>query len=202
MAKATGRQDYLDFMVQHWWQTSDYLYDPEEHLYFRDDRFFARRERNGRKVFWSRGNGWVMAGLARVLQDLPRDHLSRPRFVRQFREMAERIVTLQQPDGFWRASLLDPGSYPMRETSGTGFYVYALGWGVNEGLLERSTFAPAVLNGWSALVSSVHEDGKLVYVQPIGETPVHFDEESTDVYGDGAFLLAGSEVYRLRRVER
>ncbi|HEY4670868.1 MAG TPA: glycoside hydrolase family 88 protein, partial [Gemmatimonadaceae bacterium] len=197
MATATGRQEYLDFMVRHWWQTSDYLYDPGEHLYFRDDRFFTRRERNGRKVFWSRGNGWVMAGLARVVQDLPKDNPSRPRFVRQFREMADRIVTLQQPDGFWRASLLDPASYPMRETSGTGFYVYALGWGVNEGLLERSRFEPAVIKGWNALLGSVHDDGKLVHVQPIGETPVHFDEESTDVYGVGAFLLAGSEVYRL-----
>ena len=63
LAKLTGRAEYLDFMIQHWWQMSDYLYDPEEHLYFRDDRFFARREVNGRKVFWSRGNGWVMAGL-------------------------------------------------------------------------------------------------------------------------------------------
>ena len=97
LAKSTGREEYLDFMIQHWWQTSDYLYDPEEHLYFRDDRFFARREVNGRKVFWSRGNGWVMAGLARVLEDLPKDNPSRPRFVRQFREMAEKIVTLSSP---------------------------------------------------------------------------------------------------------
>ena len=123
LAKATGQQAYLDFMIQQWWKTSDYLYDPVEHLYLRDDRFIARREANGRKVFWSRGNGWVMAGLARVLQDLPKDNPSRPRFVKQFREMAERIVTLQQPDGFWRASLLDPESYPMQETSGTGFYI-------------------------------------------------------------------------------
>ena len=197
LAKAAGQTAYLDFMVQQWWKTSDYLYDPDEHLYFRDDRFIARREANGRKVFWSRGNGWVMAGLARVLQDLPKDHPSRPRFLRQFREMAERVVTLQQSDGFWRASLLDPASYPMQETSGTGFYVYALGWGINEGLLERSTFAPAVMKGWGALVGSVHANGRLVHVQPIGETPKHFDEESTEVYGVGAFLLAGSEVYRL-----
>jgi unsaturated rhamnogalacturonyl hydrolase len=197
LAKATGRQAYLDFMIRQWWKTSDYLYDPVEHLYFRDDRFIERREPNGRKVFWSRGNGWVMAGLARVLQDLPQDNPSRPRFVKQFREMADRIVTLQQPDGFWRASLLDPESYPMQETSGTGFYVYALAWGINEGFLDRSTFAPAVMKGWSALVGSVHADGKLTRVQPIGETPKHFDEESTEVYGVGAFLLAGSEVYRL-----
>ena len=197
LARATGQQAYLDFMIEKWWKTSDYLYDPEEHLYFRDDRFIARREANGRKVFWSRGNGWVMAGLARVLQDLPQDNPSRPRFVKQYREMAERIVTLQQPDGFWRASLLDPASYPMQEASGTGFYVYALGWGINEGLLDRSTFAAAVEKGWAALAGSVHDDGKLVHVQPIGETPRHFDAEGTEVYGVGAFLLAGSEVYRL-----
>jgi rhamnogalacturonyl hydrolase YesR len=140
-----------------------------------------------------------MAGLARVLQDLPQDNPSRPRFVRQFREMAEKIVTLQQPDGFWRASLLDPASYPMQETSGTGFYVHALAWGVNEGLLDQSIFAPAVMKGWNALTGSVHADGKLVRVQPIGETPRYFDAESTEVYGVGAFLLAGSEVYRLAR---
>jgi len=197
LAKATGQKAYLDFMIQQWWKTSDYLYDPEEHLFFRDDRFIARREANGRKTFWSRGNGWVMAGLARVLQDLPQDNPSRPRFVKQFRDMAGTIVTVQQPDGFWRASLLDPASYPMQETSGTGFYVYALAWGVNEGLLDSSTFAPAVMKGWGALVRSVHADGKLVHVQPIGETPKYFDEESTEVYGVGAFLLAGSAVYRL-----
>src|SRR5437867_12426015 len=111
--------------------------------------------------------------------------------------MAGKIVTLQQPDGFWRASLLDPDSYPQRESSGTGFYVYALAWGINEGILDSSTFAPAVMKGWSALVSSVHDDGKLVNVQPIGETPRHFDPDHTDTYGVGAFLLAGSEVYAL-----
>ena len=197
LAKATGQQAYVDFMIQQWWKTSDYLYDPSEHLFFRDDRFIARREANGRKIFWSRGNGWVMAGIARVLQDLPSDNPSRSKFVQRFREMAEKIVTLQQPDGFWRASLLDPESYPQRETSGTGFYVYALAWGINEGLLDRSKYAAAVMRGWSALRGSVHDDGKLAHVQPIGETPKHFDEESTDVYGVGAFLLAGSEVYRL-----
>ena len=138
-----------------------------------------------------------MAGLTRVLQDLARDNPSRLRFVQQFREMAERIVRLQQADGFWRASLLDPASYPMRETSGTGFFVYALAWGINKGFLDRSTFEHAVMNGWRALARSVHDDGKLVHVQPIGETPKHFDEESTEVYGVGALLLAGSEVYRL-----
>ena len=197
MWKATGQKSYLDYAVEHWWQTSDYLYDQDEHLYFRDSSYFARREANGKKVFWARGNGWVMGGLVRVLQYLPRDHPACPRFERQFREMAAKLVTLQQPDGFWRSSLLDPESYPAKEASGTGFYCYALTWGVNEGLLDRAAYQPVALKAWSALVGCVQPDGKLIHVQPIGADPKKFDENATEPYGVGAFLLAGSEVYRL-----
>jgi len=199
LSAATGDRRYLDFAVAHWWRTSDYLYDPVEHLYYRDSNYFALREANGSKVFWARGNGWVMAGLARTLPYLPADHAARPRFERQFREMAARVVALQQDDGLWRSSLLDPASYPMRETSGSGLFAFALAWGVNQGLLERPRYAPAVRRAWAALAASVEADGKLTHVQPIGQAPKSFPEDATEVYGVGAFLLAGSEVLRMER---
>jgi rhamnogalacturonyl hydrolase YesR len=195
--KATGNAAYLDFAVTKWWVTSDFLYDKEEHLFFRDSSVFAKREKNDRKIFWSRGNGWVMGGLVRLLELLPADHPARPRFERQFREMAEKVVMLQQADGFWRASLLAPESYPMQETSGTGFYCYALAWGVNHGLLGRIAFEPSVRRAWAALAGCVNADGKLTHVQPIGFTPVTFDPESSEPFGVGALLLAGSEVRHL-----
>jgi unsaturated rhamnogalacturonyl hydrolase len=195
--KATGDRRYLDFAVEEWWVTSDYLYDKEEHLYYRDSSLFEKREPNGKKIFWSRGNGWVMAGLARVLELLPADHPARPRFEQQFREMADKILTLQQPDGFWRASLLAPEHYPMQETSGTGFYTYALAWGINHGLLPRARFESGVRRGWQALASCVNADGKLTHVQPVGFTPVTFDADHSEPFGVGAFLLAGSEVNKL-----
>ena len=102
--------------------------------------FLEKREKNGRKIFWSRGNGWVLAGLVRVLELLPADHPSRPRFEQQFREMSEKILSCQQSDGFWRSSLLDPENYKMQETSGTGFYCFAFAWGINHGLLDRARF--------------------------------------------------------------
>jgi rhamnogalacturonyl hydrolase YesR len=194
---ATGEKTYLDFAVEKWWQTSDFLYDRDEHLYFRDSTYFSKREANGRKVFWSRGNGWVLAGLVRVLQYLPADHPARPRFLQQYREITDKILSCQQPDGLWRSSLLDPANYPLKETSGSGFYCYALAWGVNQGLLDRPRFGPAVLNAWRGLSSCVTDEGRLTHVQPIGADPKKFDETSTEVYGVGAFLLAGSEVYRL-----
>ena len=198
----TGDQRYLDFAISEWWTTSDYLYDKEEHLYFRDSNYFDKREANGKKVYWSRGNGWVMGGLVRVLQYLPENHPERPRFVQQYKDMAARLLTLQQPDGLWRASLLDPASYPMKESSDSALYTYAFAWGVNQGLLDAKAFKPAVRKAWTALVANVQADGKLTHVQPIGLAPKVFDENLTEVYGVGGFLLAGSEVYRMAVLEK
>lgn len=195
--RATGDARYMDFAVRNWWLTTDFLYDKNECLFYRDSSYFARREANGRKVFWSRGNGWVIAGLVQVLQALPSGHPDRPRFEKLFVDMAAKVLSCQQPDGLWRASLLDPASYPLRETSGSGFFGYALAWGVNQGLLDKARFTPAVLRAWEGLVLCVGPDGRLAHVQPIGADPKRFSEDSTEVYGVGAFLLAGSEVYRL-----
>jgi unsaturated rhamnogalacturonyl hydrolase len=197
MWKATGNAAYLDYAVKNWWLTSDFLYNKDEHLYFRDSTFFTKREENGMKVFWSRGNGWVIGGLVRMLEYLPADHPDRPRFEQQFKDMMARLITLQQPDNFWHASLLDPAHYPEPEESGTGFFCYGLAWGINHGLLDREKFLPATLRAWSALTSCVDADGKLKHVQPIGSDPKKFDPNSTEPYGVGSFLLAGSEIYRL-----
>ncbi len=199
---ATGDGRYLDFAVTNWWRTTDYLYDKDEHLFYRDSTYFDKREANGQKVFWSRGNGWVMAGLVRVLQYLPTNHPDRPRFEQLFKDMAAKILTLQQADGLWRASLLDPEDFPAKETSGSGFFTYALAWGVNQGLLDRTKFEPAVRKGWAALVECVAANGKLMDVQPVGSDPKKFAEDSTAPYGVGAFLLAGSEVYRMAVLEK
>jgi rhamnogalacturonyl hydrolase YesR len=198
----TGDQRYLDFAISEWWVTSDYLYDKQEHLYFRDSNYFDKREANGKKVYWGRGNGWVMGGLVRMLQYLPQNHPDRPRFVQQYQEMAAKLLTLQQPDGLWRASLLDPDTYPMKESSGSALYAYAFAWGVNQGLLDVKSFKPAVQKAWTALVANVQADGKLTHVQPIGLAPKVFDDNLTEVYGVGGFLLAGSEVYRMAVLEK
>jgi len=194
---ATGERAYLDFAVAKWWVTSDLLYDREERIYFRDTRFFGRKEANGRKVFWARGNGWVMGGLVRVLQHLPKDHPARPRFETQFREMAERVIGLQREDGLWSSGLLDPASYTAKETSGSGFFCYAFAWGVNNGLLDRAKYELAIWRAWEALAACVQGDGKLIHVQPIGASPKQFPPDATEAYGVGALLLAGSEAYRL-----
>lgn len=194
---ATGDRRYLDYMVERWWATSNYLFDPATHLFFRDSTYFKRREPNGQKVFWSRGNGWVLAALARIIPLLPADHPARAAFVRQFQELAAAVLAAQQPDGLWRPSLLDPVHWSRPETSGSAFHCFAFAWGVNAGLLDHAKFGAAADRAWAALLNSVTPDGKLTHVQPPGAAPDTFDPESTDVFAVGAFLLAGSEMYHL-----
>jgi rhamnogalacturonyl hydrolase YesR len=199
---ATGDERYLNFAVSNFWRTTDFLYDTNEHLFFRDSTYFDKREANGQKIFWSRGNGWVIAGIVRILQYLPMNDPNRPRFEKLFKEMAAKILSCQQPDGLWRSSLLDPKDFPLKETSGSGFFTYALAWGVNQDLLDRAKFEPAVHKAWAALVGCVNADGKLTHVQPIGGDPQKFAPDSTEIYGVGAFLLAGSEMYRMAVLEK
>jgi rhamnogalacturonyl hydrolase YesR len=195
--KATGKAEYLDFMDRQWWITSKLLYDPEEHLYFRDASYSGKHEANGRKLFWSRGNGWVMGGIARVLDYMPKNYPARPRYVAQFREMAVAVMKVQGEDGLWRSGLLDPRAYPLPEASGSAFIAYALAWGVNQGILDRNTHAPAARKAWAGLLTHVYADGRLGCIQPVGAAPGQFKATSSFVYGVGAFLLAGSQMDRL-----
>ena len=202
LATATGDTKYLDAASKLWWKTTDYLFDKDESLYYRDGRFFNQKEANGKKVFWSRGNGWVMGGLVRMLDNMPTDYPQRKRFEDLYKKMAARIVTLQNADGTWHAALLDPASYPVKETSGTGFYCYALAYGINHGLLPYKKYHESVERAWNALKDCVQPNGKLGYVQQIGEKPEKVTADDTEVYGVGAFLLAGSEVYRMLQKHR
>ena len=197
--------NYLKLSDKLFLECYDLLYDKEEHLFARDIRYQwdqeeILKEANGKKIFWSRGNGWVMGGLVRVLQELPADYPDREIYEKTFKEMAAKIAKIQQADGLWRASLLDPESYPGGEASGSGFYTYALAWGVNNGLLNKEKYLPVVEKAWIGLNSLIHKNGKVGWVQPIGADPrANFTSASWEVYGTGAFLLAGSEVIKLKR---
>jgi unsaturated rhamnogalacturonyl hydrolase len=197
---------YLTFNDSLFRQTYDLLYSPQEHLYARDGSYLiaadgtGKRESNGQKIFWSRGNGWVMGGLVKLLTEMPKNHPSRSFYMTQYLQMSERLLALQQPDGLWRSSLLDPAAYPGGEGSGSGFDCYALAWGINQGILPRSQYLPAVKKAWVALNGLVSPEGRVGWVQPIGGDPRrNFNAESWEVYGTGAFLLAGSEVVKLKK---
>jgi unsaturated rhamnogalacturonyl hydrolase len=194
---ATGDVHYLDFMDREWWITSTNLYDPQQHLFSRDASYLAQHEANGKKLFWARGNGWVMAGLVRVLQYMPANYPTRAKYITQFKDMAATVAPLQGKDGLWRMGLLDESAYPLPENSGSAFFAYAFAWGINEGILDRRTYQPVVEKAWAGLLTHIYEDGRLGSIQPVGGAPGPFTETSSYVYGVGAFLLAGSEIYRM-----
>jgi unsaturated rhamnogalacturonyl hydrolase len=199
LSRATGDRKYLEFMDHQWWITSKLLYSPPNHLFFRDQSYLDKHEADGSSIFWSRGNGWVFAGLARVLAEMPQDYPGRAKYVAQFKEMAPKIASLQGTDGLWRPGLLDAAAYKLPESSGSAFFAYGFAWGINSGILDRAKYLPVVQKAWQGLLSHIYQDGRLGCIQPVGAAPGDFTAASSYVFGTGAFLLAGSEIYRLAR---
>jgi len=197
MSVLTGDPGYLKAADTQWWRQTERLWSPADGLYFRDARFIDRRSKNGKRVFWSRGNGWVVGGIARVLESMPADYPSRQRYVDTLRTMSASLAKLQRPDGLWSANLLDGEDPAGAETSGSAFFVYAMAWGINHGLLDRKTYLPVVLRGWSALAGAVQPDGLLGYVQLPGDQPWSTKAEDHAMYGTAGLILGGLEMMKL-----
>jgi hypothetical protein len=181
------------------------LYNTDEHLWYRDGDFDPPYYTpNDRHCYWSRGNGWVLAALVRVLDVIPDTLEYREAYLTTFQEMAEALIKVQREDGFWNASLADPDHFGGKETSGTAFFTYGLAWGINNGILDSTTYIPHVIRGWNAIAyEALHPDGFLGYVQSTGKQPSDgypflYDKPANfEDYGLGALLLAGSEVMEL-----
>jgi unsaturated rhamnogalacturonyl hydrolase len=190
LSQVTGDARYRAAVPALYWDVVRALWDEQEHLFYRDQRFVGQPE----KTFWGRGNGWVLAGLARILDALPAGDPARPRYEALFKSMAARVVKLQGEDGAWRVNLLHPEKSPAPESSSTGLFAYGLAWGVNHGLLSRAAYAPAVLKAWAALERAQLPDGQIGGVQAVGYEPRPAKPTDTAPFGAGAFLLLGSEL--------
>jgi unsaturated rhamnogalacturonyl hydrolase len=191
-AKATGKTQYLDLMHSMYWDTTDFLYNDAVGLFWRDKDYV------GKDVYWSRGNGWVFAGLPRIMEYLPAADAQKPNYEKLFKDMAAALLKAQQADGFWRSDLRDPQRFPNVESSGTAFFTYGMAWGIHHGLLDRATYLPAALKGWNGLVkTALTAEGKIGWVQVVASSPGAAKEADTKDYAAGAFLLAGSELIEL-----
>jgi rhamnogalacturonyl hydrolase YesR len=197
MYAATGDHKYIDYLNAQWQRTYDLLYDKQEHLYARDETYKTKREANGQKMFWSRGEGWVFGGLVRTLQYLPKDDPQRPFYLQQLREMSARIAGLQGSDGLWHAGLLDPEHYPLPEISGSELILYGMTWGVNEGVLDAAVYKPVIEKAWRGTLQHVYADGRLGDIQQTGPEPAFYMPTASYTYGVGAYLLAASELKRM-----
>ena len=194
LSEITGDNTYNAYVDREWGKTEKALYDRQRHLFSRDASYLEKHEKNGEKIFWSRGNGWVMAGLVRVLAMLPPDDPLRPHYVALLREMAAEVASIQGSDGLWRPGLLDAASYPLPEVSGSAFFTYAIAWGIGHRMLDAEKYLPVVEKAWGGMLAHIYKDGRLGSIQPIDEAPASYKPSSSYDFGVGAFLLAGSEL--------
>ena len=179
------------------------LWSDEGHLYFRDETYKNKTSAHGEHVFWGRGQGWAAGALARTMSFTPSSHPSYAVYAVHLNMMAETLKRVQSPDGMWRASVLDPTDPHCTnpETTGSSGMTFGLAWGVNNGILDRDTYAPVVEKAWKGLTtiavappSSPLPSGHLGYCQPIGGGPQPAFANSTSDFCIGLFLLAGEQI--------
>ena len=206
--KTTGDVKYLDKLYEHFKWSDDLMFDKDEQLYYRDAKYIWPKVKtacNGGKSFWARGDGWVLAGLAKVLSDMPKDYKHRDFFELRFRQLAEGVARVQRPGGYWSRSMLCEQDAPGPETSGTAFFTYGMLWGVNNGILNRSKYEPVIEKAWQYLITTaLQPDFSVGYVQPIGEKPdptKTVNARSQANFGTGAFLLAACEHLRYENLQ-
>ena len=198
----TGNDLYLEKMREYLHFADSIMYDYEAGLYYRDAKYVYPKHKsvNEKKDFWARGDGWVFAGFAKVIKEFPETNPQRDFYINRFREMAKAIAASQQPGGYWTRSMLDAEHAPGPETSGTAFFTYGLLWGINNGILSKEEYAPIVEKSWNYLSTvALQPDGKVGYVQPIGEKAIPgqvVDANSQSDFGVGAYLLAACEMVR------
>ncbi|MBQ3781578.1 MAG: glycoside hydrolase family 88 protein [Bacteroidaceae bacterium] len=203
----TGNALYLEKMYQYWrWATDlmcDESGDDATGLYFRDAKYIypSHTSLNGKKDFWARGDGWIFACFATILNELPLTDSHRAEYIQYYQRMAVALKQCQQDEGYWTRSLLDPAHAPGRETSGTALFAYGLAWGIRNGLLSEVEYGPTLERAWNYLSTvALQQDGTVGYIQPIGEradpnqtlTPQSYYD-----FGVGAYLLACAEMSRL-----
>jgi unsaturated rhamnogalacturonyl hydrolase len=202
MYAATGDTKYISYLDEEFAKTSQLLYDPQAHLYARDTTFIGKKEKNGEKIFWGRGEGWVMGGLARTLEYLPKDDPARVKYETQLKEMAAAVTKLQGPDGLWRAGMLDPKDYDQPELSGSSLMTFGIAWGINNGILDRKVYTPVVTKAWDGMLKHIYADGRLGDIQQTGAQPAAFKPSASYNYGVGGFLLAGSEIHKMAEAKK
>lgn len=197
LGNITGETKYFEFADREFWATVEYLFSEQYGLFYRDSRYFTSKSDNGKPVFWSRGNGWVFAALPLIINDLPLDHPSRKRYIELYKKNAAGLQKIQNSNGYWPASLLDPDKVKTPEVSGTAFVTYGLAWGVNNGILTEPKYKESVLQGWNAIAKAVEPNGRVNWVQQVGKSPDPVSKKDTQLYGVGAVLLAASEITKL-----
>lgn len=207
----TKDDTYYEYMYKMYMHTKNVegggLYNAKDGLWWRDKDFVPPyKEPNGKDCYWSRGNGWVVAALVKVLEIMPQNAPHRDEYLKTYHEMIKALVPLQREDGFWNVSLADPTHFGGKETSGTALFVYGMAWGVNKGILDKAVYKPIIAKAWNGMTKeAVQKTGFIGYMQGTGKEPKDGQPVSYtsmpdfEDYGLGCFLLAGTEVYKLKK---
>lgn len=212
LTQVTKDNKYIEDAYRAYLKARNILWDEEDNLWYRDARFvFGSGHVDsvtpaGKKVFWSRGNGWAFAGIAKALENMDQKSEAYKAFTKDFKLMAKALKERQREDGTWNANLADPEHYGGIETSGTSMFMYGYAVGIRLGLLDFDEYFPVLLKAYEGVKKhALSSEGRLLYVQPGSDSPQRYanyeNEEkrknATSQFAVGTYVMALAEIMRL-----
>lgn len=210
LGKTTGDTKYWDKAHEMYMYTRNTfdggLWNAKDGLWWRDMDFNPPYQTpQKRQCYWSRGNGWVVAALVRVMDEMPETHPYYNVYKDDLLAMLTSLKGRVRADGTWDCSLDDPKDFGGMEVTGTSLFVYGMAWAVRKGYVSADEYMPVITKAWNVMVKeAVHQDdGMLGFQQGTGKEPKEsqptlYDKiPDFDDFGIGCFLLCGSEVYKL-----
>ncbi len=150
--RATNDRMYLDRAAREMTAYLDKLQQP-------NGLFFHSPES---QFYWGRGDGWVAAGMAEMLIDLPPNHPQRARILAGYRTMMAALLKYQGSDGMWRQLIDRNDAWP--ESSSSAMFAFAMITGVRQGWIEPATYAPAGRRAWIAVAGYIDQNENITSV--------------------------------------
>lgn len=188
--RATHDRKYLDRDAEEMTSYLDKLQQPSGLFFHAPDVPF----------YWGRGDGWVAAGMAEMLRDLPADHPRRARILEGYRKMMAALLKYQGKDGMWRELIDHDEAWP--ESSSSAMFAFAMITGVKNGWLEGATYGPAARRAWIAVTGYVDQNSDVTSVcEGTGkkndlEYYLERQRRTGDFHGQAPLLWAASALLR------
>lgn len=155
---AFQEDSYIEEAYQQSYKMIEILRDPENNLLHQARGFTAPDVLS--QDHWSRGNGWGILALTELVQYLPIDDPRRAGAEKMFTSLALACLRYQDAQGVWHQEMTDEKSYV--ETSGTGLILYALGVGLEKGLLDAAVMED-FLRGLRGYRQYIRSDGTVYH---------------------------------------
>ncbi|NCA66982.1 MAG: hypothetical protein EOM87_02845 [Clostridia bacterium] len=157
-----GLGNMIDYAARQPASYAKYLMDKDDKLWYHSYWVKQHTHYPRRKLYWGRGNGWVIASFPMIYESIGKDHPLAKEIAEIYQSTSAALLNYQRSDGAFETVFNKVGK-TYRELSATA--LIAGGWlhGIRLGILDKSYLKPALKAYNLCIDSIICEDGGVFF---------------------------------------